>query len=89
LEEQHSREVSAMIEVFDRETGSKIGRISEEQLDFLIANLEEESTRDQDYYIDGATIETLVGKGMDGELTDLLKKALGKRAGMEILWEDV
>lgn len=78
-----------MIEIFDRETGSKVGRISEEQLDFLIANLEEESTRDQDYYIDGATIEGLVGKGMDGELTDLLKKTLGKRAGMEIIWEDV
>ena len=78
-----------MIEIFDRETGSKLGRISEEQLDFLIANLEEESNRDQDYYIDGATIEGLVGKGMDGELTDLLKKTLGKRAGMEIIWEDV
>lgn len=78
-----------MIEIFDRETGSKVGRISEEQLDFLIANLEEESNRDQDYYIDGATIEGLVGKGMDGELTDLLKKALGKRADMEIIWEDV
>ena len=78
-----------MIEIFDRETGSKVGRISEEQLDFLIANLEEESNRDQDYYIDGATIEGLVGKGMDGELTDLLKKTLGKRAGMEIIWEDV
>ena len=78
-----------MIEIFDRETGSKVGRISEEQLDFLIANLEEESNRDQDYYIDSATIEGLVGKGMDGELTDLLKKALGKRAGMEIIWEDV
>jgi hypothetical protein len=78
-----------MIEIFDRETGSKVGRISEQQLDFLIANLEEESNRDQDYYIDGATIEGLVGKGMDGELTDLLKKTLGKRAGMEIIWEDV
>ena len=78
-----------MIKVFDRQSGSSIGSITEEQLDFLIANLEEESTRDQDYYIDSNTIEMLIEKGMDTELQDFLRSALGKRASMEILWEDV
>ena len=78
-----------MIKIFDRETGSSLGSITEDQLDFLIANLEEESTRDQDYYIDAATIENLAGKGMDRELTEFLKTALGKRPAMEIIWEDV
>ena len=78
-----------MIEIFDRENGSSLGSISEKQLDFLIANLEEETYRDQDYYIDGKTIDLLVGKGMDKELEEFLRSALGKREAMEILWEDV
>lgn len=78
-----------MIKIFDRENGSSIGSVTEEQLDFLIANLEEESTRDQDYYIDSNTIEMLAEKGMDTELQGFLKNALGKRDSMEILWEDV
>lgn len=77
-----------MIKLFDRETASEVGSITEDQLDFLIANLEEEGTRDQDYYIDGKTIEMLVEKGMDSELQALLKSALGKRKDMEIIWED-
>ena len=78
-----------MIKIYDRENGSSLGSISEEQLDFLIANLEEETTRDQDYFIDRNTIEMLTGKGMDPELLAFLNSALGKRDAMEILWEDV
>ncbi len=77
-----------MIKLFDRETASEVGTITEDQLDFLITHLEEEGTRDQDYYIDGETIEMLVGKGMDSELQELLKNALGGRKDMEIMWED-
>ena len=77
-----------MIKLFDRETASEMGTITEDQLDFLIAHLEEEDTRDQDYYIDGETIEMLAGKGMDSELQELLKNALGSRKDMEIMWED-
>ena len=78
-----------MIEVFDREYGSSLGNITEDQLDFLIKNLEEEAYRDQDYYIDKKTIDVLVEKGMDSELQNFLRSALGKREAMEILWEDV
>ena len=78
-----------MIEIFDRGNGSSIGNINEEQLDFLIKNLEEESNRDQDYYIDNNTIDMLIERGMDAELQDFLRNALGKRESMEILWEDV
>jgi len=78
-----------MIEVFDRENGSSFGNITEDQLDFLIKNLEEEAYRDQDYYIDNKTIDILIEKGMDPELQSFLRNALGKRASMEILWEDV
>lgn len=78
-----------MIEVFDRETGSSIGNITEDQLEFLMEHLVEEDNRDQDYYIDKGTIEMLAERGVDPVLRDLLIKALGKRDSMEILWEDV
>ena len=77
-----------MIKLFDRETASELGRITEDQLNFLIEHLEEEDTRDQDYYIDKNTIEILVQKGIDQELLDLLTEALGNQEGMEIMWED-
>lgn len=78
-----------MIEIFDRQDGSSLGSISEDQLDFLIQNLEEDKYRDQDYYIDTRTIDILIEKGIDAELLDFLRKSLGKRDAMEILWEDV
>ena len=89
VESKTAGEGQAMIEVFDRETGSSIGSITEEQLEFLMEHLVEEDNRDQDYYIDKSTIEMLAGKGIDPVLRDLLIKALGKRGSMEILWEDV
>jgi processive 1,2-diacylglycerol beta-glucosyltransferase len=77
-----------MIKVIDRETGSSLGSLTEDQLDFLIENLEEESTRDQDYYIDKDVIEMLAGKGIDADLKEFLERALGGRKSAEIVWED-
>jgi processive 1,2-diacylglycerol beta-glucosyltransferase len=65
-----------------------LGTITQEQLKYLVAQLEEESTTDQDYYIDAATIEMLQAAGADPDLLQLLQDALGERKGMEILWEE-
>jgi len=40
-----------MITIFDQSTGAIIGEISEQQLQFMIDQLEEESMEDQDYSI--------------------------------------
>ena len=45
-----------MVELRDKETGRILGSISDEQLQFLIDQLEEESETDTDYYIDAATL---------------------------------
>ena len=78
-----------MIELFSKEDSSSLGVISEEQLDFLLENLEEERYRDQDYFIDRAAIDALLEKGIDPELLNLLRGALGKKESVEIFWEDV
>jgi len=75
-----------MITLTDKENGRSIGTISEEQLQFLIDQLEEESLNDQDYYINSATLEMFEGHGIDQELLKILKDALGSREDMDIVW---
>jgi hypothetical protein len=76
-----------MIDLYDTATNAQIGSITDQDLQVLIDALEEESSEDQDYYIDAATIE-LIGDGRATEhLLNLLKKALGSSEGVEIRWQ--
>lgn len=75
-----------MIQLRDKETGSLLGSISEEDLQFLIDNLEEESEDDTDYYLNRVTLEMLKEKGGGQPLIDLLENALGDREDVEIEW---
>ena len=77
-----------MIKLYDKETGKLLGTIREEQLRFLINQLEEESSDDTDYYINRATIEVLDQEGGDPALVGLLREGLGEREDMEIRWEE-
>jgi hypothetical protein len=76
-----------VIRLYDNDSGVEIGAVTNDQLQFLIDQLEEESTRDQDYYIDQATLEMFVDAGIDEGLLELLRGALGDRDGMEIRWQ--
>lgn len=75
-----------MIELFDKDTGVRLGEITEEQLRFLIDQLEEEHEEDQDYYINSATLDMFSEKGIDSGMLNLLRGALGDREEMEIQW---
>ena len=75
-----------MIQMRDKETGALLGSISEENLQFLIDNLEEESDDDTDYYLNRTTIDMLKEKGASEELIKLLNDALGERDDVEIEW---
>ena len=67
---------------------SQVGEISEDQLDFLIDNLEEEWTDDRDYYINRAMVDMLADRGADTALLQMLRNALGDKDEVEILWVD-
>lgn len=75
-----------MIQIYDKDTGSRIGTISEENLQFLIDQLEEESGVDQDYYINETTVDLFEEQGADKNLVALLRSALNGRTEMEIRW---
>jgi hypothetical protein len=78
---------SQMIDVYNNDTNELIGTITEADLKVLADHLEEESSEDQDYYIDRATID-VIG---DGEATEhllkVLRAALGSADGVEIRWQ--
>lgn len=75
-----------MIQLVDVEGGNPIGEITEEQLQSLVDSLEEESSKDQDYYLTAATIDMIEEDGADPELVSLLRSALRGREGMDIRW---
>jgi len=76
-----------MIDIYNNETNELVGSITDADLQVLVDHLEEESSEDQDYYIDQATID-VVGDGQATEhLLGVLRKALGTAAGVEIRWQ--
>ncbi len=75
-----------MIQLYDKETGASLGAITEEQLQFLVDQLEEESPEDRDYYINEPTLDAFEEAGADPALVALLRKALDEREEMEIRW---
>ena len=76
-----------MIDVYNVETGALVGSITEADLKVLMDHLEEESSEDQDYYIDQATLD-VIGDGQATEhLMGVLRKALGTAESVDIRWQ--
>jgi hypothetical protein len=75
-----------MIQLRDKDSGEVLGAITEDDFQFLIDNLEEESEDDTDYFLNRSTIEIFKEKGTNKTLIKLLENALGDRDDMEIEW---
>ncbi len=64
-----------------------LGTITENQLDFLMENLEEEFEEEEEYLLSADTIDYLRDQGADSELLALLEKALaGTQDGVDIFY---
>ena len=76
------------IRLIDKSNGSLIGYITGDDLQFLVKQLEEESSTDVDYFIDAQTIEMFEASGgCSPSLITLLKQAVGSTDGLDIAWE--
>jgi len=75
-----------MIKLYDKNTQELIGEINEKQLQFLIDELVEEDSTDQDYYINRDQLDQLEKKGGDETLIRMLRDALGTKDDMDIIW---
>ena len=76
-----------MIRLYDAESDAPLGTITEAQLQFLMDELEEESSSDRDYYISAETVQMLDDNGGDAELIDVLRRAIAERDGVDVRWE--
>ena len=76
-----------MIDLYNSSTNQLIGSVTDADLQVLIDGLEEESSKDQDYYIDRATIDVLADGRATEHLLRLLRSALGSSDGVDIRWE--
>ena len=75
-----------MIRLRDKDSGSEIGTITDDELQFLVDQLEEEYDEDRDYYIAAPLIDVLEQNGADADLIKLLRASVGDRDGIEIEW---
>jgi processive 1,2-diacylglycerol beta-glucosyltransferase len=76
-----------MPRIFNKETGTLLGTVDANDVQCLIDVLEEEDTKDVDYYIDPATVDILEDNGASASLVEMLRKAIGAREGIDIRWE--
>jgi hypothetical protein len=76
-----------MIDLYNAGTNQLLGSITETDLKVLIDRLEEESSKDQDYYIDAETLDLLADGRASDHLVGLLRRALGTAEGVEIRWQ--
>jgi inactivated superfamily I helicase len=75
------------VRITDKSTGAVLGSISEEELQFLNDQLEEESSRDTDYFINSATVDILEAAGGSATLVSMLRQAVGTSEGIDIAWQ--
>lgn len=75
-----------MIELRDKDSNQLLGTIGDDDLRFLVDELEEESPTDRDYYFDTDTVDMLEQDGAPASLVSLLRQVLGSKDGMEIRW---
>jgi hypothetical protein len=76
-----------LVKLYDKSSGQYLGRIDDDQLRFLMDNLEEESLTDADYYINRTTLDLLKEKGMSQDLARMLEGAMGQGDELEIRYE--
>lgn len=75
-----------MILLTNKATGVQLGTLSEDELAFLREALEAESTTDQDYYINRATVSMLESDGAPPSLLAMLNHALGEHDDVDVVW---
>jgi hypothetical protein len=82
------RSETVAIGLYDKESGQRLMAITPAQLTQLQDAMEEEFAEDQDYYITADTLAYLAERGVDPELLEGLRAAIGTRDGFEMLWRN-
>ena len=74
------------IRIVEKPSGRTLGQISEADLAILIGHMEEESSKDQDYFVEHTAIDALEDEGASAEFIAMLRAAVGSSEGIDIAW---
>jgi hypothetical protein len=76
-----------MPRLYNKQTNALMGNVTESDIDCLVDVLEEEDSKDVDYYIDLDTVDILEDNGASRELVTMLRAAIGAGEGVDVRWE--
>ena len=76
-----------MPKIFNKETGALLGTVDANDVQCLIDVLEEEDSKDVNYFVDLLTVDILEDNGASVELVKLLRGAIGASEGVDVRWE--
>jgi len=76
-----------MPRLYNKNTGALLGTVSDSDVQCLIDVLEEEDSKDVDYFIDLDTVDILEGNGASDALAQMLRTAIGATEGLDVRWE--
>jgi hypothetical protein len=76
-----------MPKIYDKKTNALLGEVSKSDVECLVDVLEEEDSKDVDYFVDDATVDILEDNGASPALVGMLRAAIGTSEGVDIRWE--
>jgi hypothetical protein len=77
-----------MPRLYEKVSGQFLGTVSDEDIQMLVDQLEEEDHKDEDYFVDSPTIDLLEEAGASAGLITLLRTAVGDSDGVEIHYRE-
>ena len=76
-----------MPRLYNKQNNALLGDISESDVECLVDVLEEEDSKDVDYFIDLDTVDILEDNGASLDLVTMLRAAIGATEGVDVRWE--
>jgi len=76
-----------MPSLYNEKTNALLGEVSNEDVQCLVDVLEEEDSKDVDYYVDLDTVDILEDNGASATLLQMLRSAIGATEGIDIRWQ--
>ena len=72
--------------LFLKDSNQIITELSDADLGHMVAVMEEESSKDTDYFIDLNTVDMLKDAGASDAVTSALESAIGDSEGIDVVW---
>ena len=72
--------------LFLKDSNQFITELSDADLAHMVAVMEEESSKDTDYFIDLSTVDLLKEAGASDGVTTALESAIGSSEGIDVVW---